>query len=81
VEEDPPPVALLDELGAEYWNPWFTRVTPEWVADVQATGRLVSCWTVDTTLDMTAMVRAGVDAMVSNQIARLITTLGPDRHA
>jgi glycerophosphoryl diester phosphodiesterase len=75
VEDAPPPLDLLDELNAEFWNPMFTRVTPERVAAVHATGRRVSCWTVDARRDMTAMVRAGVDAIVSNRIAKLTTTL------
>jgi glycerophosphoryl diester phosphodiesterase len=81
VEEDPPLMALLDELGAEYWNPWFNRVSPERVADVHATGRLVSCWTVDAKRDMTAMTRARVDAIVSNRIAKLTKALGSNRGA
>jgi glycerophosphoryl diester phosphodiesterase len=79
VEDEPPPMDLLDELGAEFWNPMFSRVTPERVAAVHASGRLVSCWTVDDERDMTAMARAGVDAIVSNQIARLCRTLGTGR--
>jgi len=79
VEDTPPPLDLLDQLDAEFWNPMFTRVTPARVAAVHATGRRVSCWTVDQSSDITTVVEAGVDAIVSNQIERLRQTLGSHR--
>ena len=42
-----PPLDLLDELGAEYWNPMFSFVTAEGVAAVHEAGLRVSTWTVD----------------------------------
>ena len=71
-----PPLALLDELAAEYWNPMFGFVTAGGVAAVHREGRLVSTWTVDEPDDMTRMVEAGVDAMVSNRIGVLLAHLG-----
>jgi len=71
VEETLPPFSLLDELGAEFWNPMFPLVTPSRVADFHAQGLKVSTWTVDRESDMAAMVAAGVDAIVTNQIASL----------
>ena len=67
-----PPLALLAELGAEYWNPMFAFVTPQGVDAVHAAGRSVSTWTVDTEPDMARMVEAGVDAIVSNQVETLV---------
>ncbi len=52
-----PPLALLRELGAEYWNPWFGLLTAEGVAAVHDAGLRVSTWTVDTPEDMTACSR------------------------
>ena len=71
VEQEPPPLALLQELGAEYWNPMFRLVTPERVADVHGMGLKVSTWTVDKSRHMARLVAAGVDAIVSNQIRDL----------
>jgi glycerophosphoryl diester phosphodiesterase len=71
-----PPLALLRELGAEYWNPWFGHITPAGVDAVHETGRRVSTWTVDEPEDMTRVLGAGVDAVVSNRIAALVAHLG-----
>jgi glycerophosphoryl diester phosphodiesterase len=75
VEADMPPDALLSELQAEYWNPMFTRVTPDRVNSIHSLGLKVSTWTVDKKRDMRRMVNAGVDAIVSNHIADLVTFL------
>lgn len=71
VEREPPPPALLGELGAEYWNPMFRLVTAERVADVHRMGLKVSTWTVDKPRHMARVIAAGVDAIVSNQIRTL----------
>ena len=71
VEREPPPPALLGELGAEYWNPMFRLVTPAHVADVHRMGLKVSTWTVDEPRHMARVVAAGVDAIVSNRIRDL----------
>jgi glycerophosphoryl diester phosphodiesterase len=71
-----PPLAQLRALGAEYWNPWFGLITPEGVAAVHDAGLRVSTWTVDTPDEMTQVLDAGVDAVVSNRIAALVAHLG-----
>ena len=53
----------------------FGLVTPEGVAAVHAAGRQVSTWTVDDPRDMTRMVDAGVDAVVSNRVEELVAFL------
>jgi glycerophosphoryl diester phosphodiesterase len=73
---DDPPLGLLDELGAEYWNPMFAFVTESGVDAVHRAGRLVSTWTVDEPADMARVVAAGVDAVVSNRVAELVGFLG-----
>jgi glycerophosphoryl diester phosphodiesterase len=76
VEEGMPPSSLLiDELGAEYWNPMFSRITPQRVQAIHDLGLLVSCWTVDKKRDMRRLIGAGVDAMVSNRINDLRAVL------
>ncbi len=76
IQDSEPPLPLLQELGAEYWNPMFGLVTPEGVAAVHAAGMKVSTWTVDDPADMDRVVGAGVDAVVSNRIAELLRFLG-----
>jgi glycerophosphoryl diester phosphodiesterase len=75
-EGDDPPLGLLDELGAECWNPMFGFVTERGVEAVHGAGRLVSTWTVDEPEDMARVVAAGVDAVVSNRVADLLDFLG-----
>jgi glycerophosphoryl diester phosphodiesterase len=76
VEGPEPPLALLRELGAEYWNPIFGCVNPDGVAAVHEAGSRVSTWTVDEPADMTRVLDAGVDAVVSNHIEALVARLG-----
>jgi len=71
-----PPLALLHELRAEYWNPMFGLLSAEGVHAVHQAGRRVSTWTVDAPEDMTRVLEAGVDAVVSNRIAALVAHLG-----
>jgi glycerophosphoryl diester phosphodiesterase len=71
-----PPLSLLTELAAECWNPMFGLVTPDGVVAVHHAGLRVSTWTVDSPEDMTRVLDAGVDAVVSNRIAALVTHLG-----
>jgi glycerophosphoryl diester phosphodiesterase len=76
VEGPAPPLPLLRELGAEYWNPMYGCVTPDGVAAVHDAGLRVSTWTVDEPDDVTRVLGAGVDAVVSNRIAALVAQLG-----
>jgi glycerophosphoryl diester phosphodiesterase len=71
-----PPLGLLGELGAEYWNPMFSFVTAAGVAAAHEAGLRVSTWTVDAPEDMARVVAEGVDAVVSNRVAELVELLG-----
>jgi glycerophosphoryl diester phosphodiesterase len=73
-----PPLELLRELRAEYWNPMFGLLTPEGVAAVHQAGLRVSTWTVDAPEDMTRVLGTGVDAVVSNRIGALVARLGEE---
>jgi glycerophosphoryl diester phosphodiesterase len=74
-EGSDPPLGLLDELGAECWNPMSSFVTAEGVAAVHEAGLRVSTWTVDTPEDMARVTADGVDAVVSNRVAELVEFL------
>lgn len=75
-EREPPAPDLLEELGAEFWNPMFRLVNPPRVADVHRLGRQVSTWTVDKARHMDRVIEAGVDAIVSNRIGDLRRRIG-----
>jgi glycerophosphoryl diester phosphodiesterase len=53
----------------------YGLVTAAGVAAVHAAGHRVSTWTVDTVEDMARLVEAGVDAVVSNEVAALVRCL------
>jgi glycerophosphoryl diester phosphodiesterase len=53
----------------------FIRITARRVAAMHELGLGVSTWTVDSKRHMRQMVKAGVDAIVSNRIADLRTFL------
>jgi myo-inositol-1(or 4)-monophosphatase/deoxyribonuclease-2 len=70
------PVALLRELGAEFWNPTSMLIHDAAVGTVHDMGLKVSCWTVDEVDEMARVCAAGVDAVVSNQVEALLKFLG-----
>ena len=70
------PVALLEELKAEYWNPMSLLVRPDAVETVHEMGLQVSCWTVDDPEEMGRVCSTGVDAVVTNRVAQLLRFLG-----
>jgi glycerophosphoryl diester phosphodiesterase len=67
-----PPLDVLRELGAEFWNPMYSFVSAEGVAAVHEAGLRVSTWTVDAPADMARVVADGVDAVVSNRVAEFL---------
>jgi glycerophosphoryl diester phosphodiesterase len=71
-----PPLGLLRELGAEYWNPMFSFVSAGGVDAVHGDGLRVSTWTVDARDDMARVTADGVDAVVSNRVSELVAFLG-----
>jgi glycerophosphoryl diester phosphodiesterase len=76
-EEYPCPDALLDELGAEFWNPSGNVLGrhPEQLERMHARGTLVSVWTIDRRDDMQFFLDLGVDAVITNRIADLAELL------
>jgi glycerophosphoryl diester phosphodiesterase len=74
-EVDPRP--LLDELGAEYFNPdgRVLHRDPSFVARMHDHGVAVSTWTLDRRLDLERALDLGVDAVITNRIADLVALL------
>jgi glycerophosphoryl diester phosphodiesterase len=68
------PDALLDELGAEFFNPDGRLLArdPALVARMHARGTGVSTWTIDRPSDMERLLELGVDAIITNRIGKLL---------
>ena len=77
--DEPVADALLDELGAEYWNPsgHVLARNPEQIERMHARGTLVSVWTIDRREDMQLFLDLGVDAVITNRVAALVDLLEP----
>jgi glycerophosphoryl diester phosphodiesterase len=67
-----PDRGLLRELSPEYWNPAFRLASRRRVRALHDFGCGVSVWTVDRPYRMRQALSLGVDAVVTNQIARLV---------
>lgn len=78
-EREPPPAALLEELGVEYFNPPWELVEPKIVETMHERGYKVSTWTVDDPHEMRRVIDCGVDAVVTNRISELVTLLAEAR--
>ena len=72
------PDALLDELGAEFYNPSGNVLgqDPAAVERMHARGAQVSVWTIDRPADMEHFLAMGVDAIITNRVATLVELLG-----
>ena len=75
--DEPVADALLDELGAEYWNPsgHVLARNPGQIERMHARGTLVSVWTIDRREDMQLFLDLGVDAVITNRVATLVELL------
>ena len=75
--DEPCPNALLDELGAEYWNPSGNVAARhrDQVERMHARGTGVSVWTIDRRADMQVFLDLGVDAVITNRIGDLVDLL------
>lgn len=74
-DREPTPVALLEELGVEYFNPPWEHVNGRLVEAMHNRGYKVSTWTVDDPLEMRRVVECGVDAVVTNRVSELVALL------
>ena len=72
------PDALLDELGAEFYNPRGNVLAndPGALERMHARGRKVSVWTIDQPDAMEFFLTLGVDAIITNCVATLVGLLG-----
>lgn len=75
------PDELLDDLGAEFYNPSGNVLgrDPAAVERMHARGTRVSVWTIDEPADMALFLDLGVDAVITNRIAELVGAIGSRR--
>jgi len=71
----PPGAELLSSIRPEWFNPYFQLLAPEVVRRHHDAGIGVSVWTVDEPKDIDMVLDAGADAVISNQVARLIAAV------
>ncbi|MCY0880238.1 MAG: glycerophosphodiester phosphodiesterase [Firmicutes bacterium] len=72
---DPPEMTLLRSLDLQYFNPYWALVTASLVEALHRHHYGVSTWTVDDPTAMATLAKLGVDAIVSNDITRLVSAL------
>ena len=63
---------LLREVRPEWWNPYHRLASASAVKWAHGEGMGVSVWTVDSRRDIAQVLDVGVDAVVSNQAARVV---------
>ena len=78
-EREPPPPALLEQLGIEYFNPPWELVDATVVDAMHERGYKVSTWTVDDPGEMRRVADCGVDAIVTNRVPELVALLAEAR--
>jgi glycerophosphoryl diester phosphodiesterase len=70
-----PSAELLDSTKPEWFNPYWELAAPGAVERMHAAGIGVSVWTVDQPRAMRKVLRAGVDAVITNRTARFVSFL------
>ncbi|MHB1497653.1 MAG: glycerophosphodiester phosphodiesterase [Acidimicrobiales bacterium] len=74
-----PSRALIQGLRPEWWNPYYRLASPAAVEWAHTSGMGVSVWTVDSRRDIARVLDAGADAVISNQVARVVEELAGRR--
>jgi glycerophosphoryl diester phosphodiesterase len=62
----------IESIRPQYLNPDCRLLDPDAVAAMHDAGYLVSTWTVDSPSHMAHLLDAGVDALITNRIDRLV---------
>ncbi|MFI2352310.1 glycerophosphodiester phosphodiesterase [Streptomyces sp. NPDC019443] len=74
----PPRPALLDAVGPRWLNYRFGLLGQELTDRIHRDGLLVSAWTVDTRRIMRRLMKYGVDAITTNRVDTLHSTVRPN---
>jgi glycerophosphoryl diester phosphodiesterase len=74
----PPRPALLDAVGPRWLNYRFGLLGQELTDRIHRDGLLVSAWTADTRRTMRRLMKYGVDAITTNRVDTLRSTVRPN---
>ncbi|MGW3625595.1 glycerophosphodiester phosphodiesterase [Streptomyces sp. NPDC000880] len=74
----PPRPALLDAVGPRWLNYRFGLLGRELTDHIHRDGLLVSAWTADTRRTMRRLMKYGVDAITTNRVDTLHSTVRPN---
>ncbi len=58
--------SMVKAAGCEIWSPYFAGITPALVKKAQRLGLQVIPWTTNTEAEMTAVIEAGVDGLITD---------------
>ena len=58
--------SMVKAAGGEIWSPYFADITPALVKKAQSLGLQVIPWTTNTDSEMTAVIEAGVDGLITD---------------
>ncbi len=67
--------SMVKAAGCEIWSPYFADITPALVKKAQALGQQVIPWTTNTEAEMTAVIEAGVDGLITDYPDRALPVL------
>jgi glycerophosphoryl diester phosphodiesterase len=58
--------SMVKAAGCEIWSPYFADITPALVKKAQSLGLQVIPWTTNTEAEMTAVIEAGADGLITD---------------
>ncbi|PZX45890.1 glycerophosphoryl diester phosphodiesterase [Roseinatronobacter thiooxidans] len=67
---------LIAAQGAHCWCPYFQDLTPQRLAEAHDLGLAVNVWTVNAQPDMVALIKMGVDGVITDYPAAMLQELG-----
>jgi glycerophosphoryl diester phosphodiesterase len=67
--------SMVKAAGCEIWSPYFADITPALVKKAQVLGLQVIPWTTNTEAEMTAVIEAGVDGLITDYPDRALPVL------
>lgn len=68
--------SMVKAAGCEIWSPYFSDITPALVKKAQSLGLQVIPWTTNTEAEMSAVIEAGADGLITDYPDRAKALLG-----
>ncbi len=67
--------SMVKAAGCDVWSPYFADITPDLVKKSHALGLQVIPWTTNTEAEMTAVIEAGADGLITDYPDRALPVL------